>query len=809
MTNHKTTTLILFLAITAMVSRSALAVDFNRDVRPILSNNCFQCHGPDAEHREADLRLDVEGSVIEDRGDYAVVDRQNAAESELLKRIESDDTDLMMPPPESGKELSPEQVAILRAWIESGGEWKQHWAYEPPVRFPTPQMPTTEQWKPYHGWARNWIDHFIARKLAAENLIPSPDANPVTLARRLSFDLTGLPSSVRAVEKFVADRSPESLERFVDQLLASPAFGERMAAYWLDLVRFADTVGYHGDQDHNVSPYRDYVIHAFNDNIPFDQFTVEQLAGDLLPDATVSQKIASCYNRLLQTSHEGGVQPKEYLAIYSADRVRNLSAVWMGATLGCAQCHDHKFDPYTAKDFYAMAAFFADVDDAKHFKVGSNDLPTKRPPEMQVLPRWRRERLSTLASRLDSLRADLAELDGDPSSDSDAIRSAIESVEAEISNLNSDTRTVMVTESLEKPRTIRLLPRGNWLDDSGPVIDPAVPEFLATIPKSDVQSRLSRLDLARWLTDPDQAGLLTARVFVNRFWYLLFGSALSNGLDDFGGQGEPPTHPELLDRLAWEFIESGWDVKHMFKLIVLSRAYQQSSVESDELRTRDPYNRLYARQSRYRLDAEMVRDNALAVSGLLTNQIGGPSVKPYQPPGYYRHLNFPQRKYKHHTDTRQWRRGLYVHWQRQFLHPMMKAFDAPSREECTAARPRSNNALAALTLLNDPTFVEAARVFASRIVMTDDTDDRSRLRWAFRAATSRQPSDYELEVMTKLLIANRDYYSRYESEADQLLQVGLATADPTNNASDVKTELASWTMVARAVLNLNETITRN
>ncbi len=548
--------------------------------------------------------------------------------------------------------------------------------------------------------------------------------------------------------------------------------------YWLDLVRFADTVGYHGDQDHNVSPYRDYVIDAFNDNKPFDEFTIEQLAGDLLPNASVEQQIATCYNRLLQTSHEGGVQPKEYQAIYAADRVRNVSVVWMGATVGCAQCHDHKFDPYTSKDFYAMAAFFADVDDEQHFKVGTNDLPTKRPPEIDVLSRWRREQLTQLQNQTD---------DNDDA----------------VARLKSETQRAMVTVALKQPRVVRLLPRGNWLDESGPIVPPAIPEFMGSISTTD-ESAPNRLDLARWLTDTKGSGLLTARVFVNRLWYLFFGRGLSESLDDFGGQGNAPVHPELLDRLAWEFVESGWDVKHVVRLMVQSRTYQQASLETQQLRELDPYNRLYARQSRYRLDAEIVRDNALSVSGLLIRNVGGPSVKPYQPPGYYRHLNFPQRKYKHHDDTRQWRRGLYVHWQRQFLHPMMKAFDAPSREECTAARPRSNNALAALTLLNDPTFVEAARGLALR-VLDADASDQARISLAFRLATSRDADSHERSVLKDVLDTNRIYYSEHPDAAADLLAAGTPLSTPPNDP----TELASWTMVGRTILNLNEVISRN
>ena len=373
----------------------------------------------------------------------------------------------------------------------------------------------------------------------------------------------------------------------------------------------------------------------------------------------------------------------------------------------------------------------------------------------------------------------------------------------ELDAIRRRARLTMITVSI-KPRTIRILPRGNWLDDSGPVVEPAVPEFLGTL---DLEGRrATRLDLANWLTDAERGvGGLVARVEVNRFWYLLFGVGIAGVLDDFGGQGEPPVHPELLDNLAREFVDSGWDIKHMMKLLVMSRAYRQSSLEPDDLRRRDPYNRLLARQSRFRLPAEMVRDNALAISGLLVTEYGGPSVKPYQPAGYYRHLNFPTRKYKHHRDQRQWRRGVYVHWQRQFLHPMLKALDAPSREECTVQRPRSNTPLAALTLLNDPTFVEAARVLAERILHEGGASTDSRLDDAFRRAVSRRPDDHERNLLSRLLAASREAYEADEAAAEELLATGQAPV-----AADIDTvELAAWTAVARAILNLSETITRN
>ena len=790
-------------------ARLPAKIDFNRHVRPILADKCFRCHGPDAKERQAELRLDVEKDARAKRDDRYVIVPGKPQESELFRRITSRDADSRMPPADSKKSLSKREIAILTAWIKQGAGWAQHWAYVAPRNYPIPAVKTA-------NWPRNWIDRFILARLEREGLRPSPVADRVTLIRRLSFDLTGLPPTPDDVDRFVNDRRPDAYERVIDRLLSSPAFGERMAVYWLDLVRFADTVGYHGDQDHAISPYREWVIDAFNDNLPFDRFTRDQLAGDLQPNSSVDQKIASAYNRVLQTSHEGGVQRKEYLAIYAADRIRNVSQVWMAATMGCAQCHDHKYDPFTAKDFYAMQAFFADLDEDNHLRRGADRIPTLRLPELPVLTRRERRYVNYLESQIERLN----------SQGSKEAERRLRLLKSELTATRNGARKVMISKAT-KPRTIRLLPRGNWLDDSGPVMQPAVPAFLGFVGqafqpdrnqrktlsgksgqagKPDLRS--SRLDLANWLCDPDHGvGRHTARLMANRVWYLCFGTGIAKVLDDFGGQGEVPSQPELLDNLAMEFVESGWDTKHMLRLIVTSATYRQSSAISDRsaklLSHYDP--QLFASQARFRLPAEMVRDNALAVSGLLVRKTGGASVKPYQPAGYYRHLNFPKRKYVPHLDDRQWRRGVYVHWQRQFLHPMLKAFDAPSREECTAQRPRSNTPIAAMVLLNDPTFLEAARAFAARILQDGGQTTDSRLDFAFRMAVSRQPDDVERKVLVGLLESQRRYFRSNPDAAGKLLQTGIAAAP----ANVDRKELAAWTAIARAILNLNETITRN
>jgi hypothetical protein len=800
------------------------ALDFNRDVRPILSDKCFFCHGPDSHEREADLVLHTAAGAYADLGGYAAIVPGDPEASELVDRI--NDSEDPMPPEDSHKSLNQDEIEILSRWIADGAEYSAPWTYEMPVKVDPPQVFNEK-------WPVNPVDRFVLSRLEAERLNPSPDADKVTLIRRLYFDLIGLPPTPEEAAAFIEGR--KSLENVVDELLGSLHFGERMAMYWLDLVRYADTVGYHGDQDHNISPYRDYVIRSLNENMPFDRFTREQLAGDLLEEPTKWQKVASGYNRLLQTSHEGGIQDKEYNAIYAADRVRNVSAVWMGATIGCAQCHDHKFDPYTSKDHYSMAAFFADIHDAGY---NGNDLPTNRPPEMiflsddQELELKRiREDMKALAGKaswssiglLDMEKLDLEEALLVGKKSKKIVEAAIEALQAEMAEciaeesrsrwlelveeertLLKDGRRTMVTVA-EEPRTIRVLPRGNWQDDTGEIVTAAVPGFLGTI---DLPEGLvaNRLDLANWLTDPENGvGGLTARVFANRFWYLFFGSGISSSLSDFGGQGQPPANPELLDYLAVSFYENDWDLKRFVRLLVTSRAYRQSSVASLELLERDPYNQLVARQSRYRLPAEMVRDNALVVSQLLVTEFGGDSVKPYQPEDYYKHLNFPERKYASNVDDRQWRRGVYVHWQRMFLHPTMKTLDAPSREECTAERSRSNTPNAALALLNDPTFVEAARVLAERIIKEGGNSIDERLNFAYEVVLTRFPDEDERAIFRSLLQSTEAAYRDNPDAAMALVDAGLA-----KRSADIPAlELASWTAVARGLVNLNEAITRN
>jgi hypothetical protein len=760
---------------------------FNRDIRPILAEKCYTCHGPDSGTREAELRLDTE----EGSHEWAIVP-EDADSSEVITRVSSDDPEARMPPAASKKDpLTPEQIDLLKKWIKAGAKYEPHWAYIAPRQAKVPAVKQTE-------WPRNEIDRFLLADQEEHGVGPGSEADRVTLIRRLYFDSTGLPPSPEQVQEFVDDARPDAYERLVDQLLASPAFGERMATWWFDLVRFADTVGYHGDQDHHITPYRDYVIKSFNDNLPFDQFTIEQLAGDLLPNPTMWQLVATGYNRVLQTTHEGGAQDGEYRAIMLADRVRNFSETWLAGSMGCAQCHDHKFDPYTAEDFYSMQAFFADVDEYGSFQaVAKNVYPTQRPPEMMAwtLPVY--EKMQELDTKIAKAQKSL---DGVIDQEWEKRLAELTELRKQRVDLEAQFVPTMITRAV-KPREIRILARGNWMDKTGKVVQPRVPHFLKQIDTGD--RRANRLDLAKWVVSRDNP--LTARVVVNRLWKQYFGIGLSKLLIDMGGRGEVPPNQELLDWLAIDFMEHGWDVKRLVRQLVITSAYRQSSLPRPEVEAIDPENRLLTRQSRYRMEAEQIRDNALAVSGLLVTKLGGDLVKPYQPAKYYSALNFPERDYTASKGDDQFRRAVYVHWQRQYLHPWLLAFDAPTREECTADRPISSTPTAALVLLNDPSFIEAARALAAKVMADAPSDDESRVNWIWRHVLGRAPAPTEAGVLAKLLKKHRTQYATDRKAAEAIVAVGIS---PQPKDMDVA-ELAAWTSVSRVLLNLNETITRN
>jgi hypothetical protein len=1012
-------------------------VDFNRDVRPILVENCFQCHGPDKGKRKANLRLDTEDGARADRNGRRAVVPGDLGRSALYRRVSAADEEERMPPARSGKRLTARQVEVLRRWIEQGANWQKHWSLIPPSRPPLPAVRAPR-------WPRNAIDSFILARLEAEGLSPSPEADRVTLLRRVTLDLTGLPPTPAEVDAFLADPSPDAYEKAVDRLLASPRYGERMAIRWLNGARYADTNGYQSDGERFMWRWRDWVIDAYNGNMPFDQFTVEQIAGDLLPRPTPGQRIATGFNRNHRGNGEGGIIPEEYAVEYVVDRVETTATVWLGLTLGCARCHDHKFDPFTQKDFYRLFAFFNNVPErGKAIKFG-NSPPLIRAPtpyqqqQLRDLERrlaaaecrwaglgpevaaaeadWAKslhapaplpwapeegmiahypldgdkagqfrdgepayapgrigqaacfdghryldagnvadfgfydkfscaawvhaadEHGGTILSRMtdqpeadgysvglrggrvqvnlvkrwldDALRVETEEhlpprewhhvlmtydgsrvaagikvyIDGRPAKMRvllDDLNQSFESKEplrvgagggpeARFRGLLDDVRvyraahsaedaellatvdsvdaiaalprgkrtpaqahklrayflergaperlrrahrdlvhlrrqkeqlvesfpTTMVMEELPRPRDTFVLVRGQY-DKHGEKVTAAVPATLPPLPQG---APANRLGLARWLVDP--ANPLTARVAVNRSWQMVFGTGLVKTVEDFGSQGEWPSHAELLDWLATELVRSGWDVKALQRLIVTSATYRQSSKVTPALLQKDPDNRLLARGPRFRLPAEMIRDQALAASGLLVERVGGPSVKPYQPAGLWREL--ADVTYVRDAGPSLYRRSLYTFWKRTVAPPEMITFDAAGRETCIVRETRTNTPLQALTLMNDVTFVEAARVLAQRVMLEGGTTPDERLTLAFRLATGRRPRPAERRVLVEDF---REQYARYRNDpgaATKLLSVGEFARNDKLGAS----ELAAYTAVCSLILNLDETVTR-
>ena len=1029
------------------------SVDFNRDISPILSDTCFACHGPDDRQRKAGLRFDTKQGAFAKAG---VISPGDSSNSRLIKRITATQPEMRMPPPGSDRSLTANQIELLRRWIDEGAKWETHWAYLPPKRVEPPRVANT-------AWLRNPIDNFILERLEREGLNPSPQADMATLLRRVSLDLTGLPPTPAEIDSFLKDTAPDAYEKQVDRLLSSSHYGERMAMQWLDLARYADTHGYHIDSHRDMWRWRDWVISAFNRNLPFDQFTIEQLAGDLLPNATVEQQIASGFNRNHMINFEGGAIPEEYQVEYVVDRVETTSNVWMATTLGCARCHSHKYDPITQKEFYQFFAFFNTISEegldgrtgnakpflalptseqktksdqlssaikgketaldgkevvasqeqwekgfvdksakslvsgiTAHYELdgslsdvsgryqqgrtlsgdptfgagqvgksisfdgyshisfgrvgnfaekdqftiafwmrGNGNTPiavlqkidnpsTRRGYEfllddhelvgiqkraahltIRLTSNWpdnsiqikTTERLTlgdwyhiTLTydgsgkaaglhlylngklakthvaqdslsgtivndaelqignknlggpfrGNIDDLRLYKRSLDNSETEEL-AIRYPIQTILAGVSGKRSkedDARvrdyfltyeapaafreayadlkdlrrqkeslektipTVMIMSELEKPRETFVLGRGDYRNQTEKV-SPGVPAVLSSYPQN---APINRLGLAKWLVSPDHP--LTARVTVNRYWQMYFGTGIVKTSENFGMQGEPPFHPELLDWLATEFIRNGWDVKSMQRLIVTSAAYQQSSLVSPDLLAKDPENRLLARGPRMRLSAETVRDNALAISGLLNTDIGGPGVFPYQPKGLWDELafgdGFSAQSFTQSTGRDLYRRSMYTFWKRTVPPPQLVTFDAPDREKCTARRAVTNTPLQALVLMNDPTYIEAARHLAQRTMTEGGRDVQSRINFAFRLATSRLPNAKERQVLQVLFDQQLSRYRGDKKAVSDLLAVGESKCDARLNPS----ELAAWTILASAILNLDETITR-
>jgi hypothetical protein len=1034
---------------TSIATRGPAApTEFNRDIRPIFADNCYPCHGPDTAKRKAGLRLDQESSAKAARDGVRAIVPGDLEASELFRRITAEEVSERMPPVKSGKSLSADQIDRIGRWISSGAKWQPHWAFQPPRR---PRVPRVNR----ADWVRNPIDEFILARLERERMAPSLDAPRGILLRRVSLDLTGLPPNRSEIVEFEADPAPDAYERVVDRLLASPRLGERLATPWLSAARYADTSGYQTDGPRIMWRWRDWVIDAYNRNLPFDQFTIEQLAGDLLPGATLDQKIATGFNRNHRGNSEGGIIPEEYAVEYVVDRVDTTATVWLGLTLGCARCHSHKFDPISQEDFYKVFAYFNNVPEhGRAIKLGNS------PPLVKSPTRTQREQLDALRARLaglehearehepeiasaqsaweESLRecptvdpvdngqlvgrhcqripvhvrqsgtetptrfegparryttgpdgpaleldgrgfldcGDVAafgfldkftlmawikpagarggtifsrmidELEGEGYSvvlehgkvqvnlvkrwlddairiettgrieenawthlaitydgsrvaagvkvffngqaaparalldelnqtfltkepfrlgagggpgarfdgaigatsvyraaldDDDigvcasaesiatllqlaparrskhqanklrraflaqggpewarSIHGSIASLKDAIDALVEAIPTTMVMEELPVPRATHVLVRGQY-DQPGPRVEPGVPDCLSAETVRE-RPRPDRLGLARWVVDP--ANPLAARVAVNRQWQMLFGTGLVKTLDDFGAQGEAPSHPELLDWLATEFVRSGWDVKRLLRLIVTSATYRQRSRATPEGLRRDPENRLLARGPRLRLPAEMIRDQALWLAGLLVERTGGPSVKPYQPPGLWNELADAEYVQDHGPSL--YRRSLYTFWKRTIPPPAMAAFDAPGREACTVRETRTNTPLQALDVLNDVTFVEAARALAERVLGESGPAPEARLAAAFQAATARQPRPEELAILREGLKDQRERFRREPTAATALVRFGESIPDPRLDAP----ELAAYTAIAQLILNLDETITK-
>jgi hypothetical protein len=1015
---HVRTTRIRFLCLLLLTLSAALPVaaappvDFGRDVRPILSDRCYSCHGPDEANRKAGLRLDTEDGAKTPRGPRTPVVPGNAGLSEILKRVAPENPAHRMPPPYSDrKPLSAAEVATLRAWIEQGAKWQSHWSFNAPVRPAEPPVRNTK-------WVRNPIDRFILARLEREGLPPSPEADRARLLRRVSFDLTGLPPTLSELDSFIADRSADAYEKAVDRLLASPRYGERMAVDWLDAARYADTHGYQTDPAKEMWPWRDWVINAFNRNMPFDQFTIEQLAGDLLPDATIEQRVATGFQRNHRINSETGSIAEEFHAENLVDRASTVGTVWLGLTVGCARCHDHKYDPIPTREFYSLVAFFNSVDEAGNggtadgrgnFKpflklpspeleaqVAAKDVELKaaraklaeidaalapsqagwEPTALTQQPKWEVLSPSNLKAdggvtltalpdgsvlaggatppasiyeltastnlrnitafrlelipdaglpgggsgrgaggkgvvtlfeaRLGNRKVDLGRITADFKSEESELNlvvrpaeqlkrgwgvnpemnklhyavietsrlfspegaitfrigseyegaavgrfrisattsefpevlpeetaailrlpaaersakdaqalakyfvahplehrvasEAVAALEAERRTLENKIPSTMVMSEMAAPRDTFVLTRGAY-DKPGEKVSPVVPSFLPPMPANAPRNRLG---LAKWLVDP--ANPLTARVTVNRYWQMFFGTGLVKTSEDFGSQGEAPSHPELLDWLATEFVSSNWNVKALQRLIVTSAAYRQSSVATPSLRERDPENRLIARGPRTRLAAEMIRDQALSVSGLLSTKMGGVSVKPYQPEGLWEQLSaFPGRKlFERSKGEDLWRRSVYSYWKRTVPPPSLTIFDAPTREACVVRRQMSSTPLQALALLNDEMYIETSRKFAERILKEGGSAPSQRLAWALRVATSRPASDAEVRILSSGLTKRLAQYRADLPAAEKLLSAGES---PRDKALD-PAELAAYTTVASVILNLDEVITR-
>jgi mono/diheme cytochrome c family protein len=790
-------------------------IDFMRDIRPILAQNCFMCHGPDETTREGGLRLDIrEGFLAEaDSGEPAVVPGDPAA-SELLVRVTAEEDYLRMPPAESGRTLSEEELDLLRRWIEQGAVYEEHWSFQPPRLSDVPKVQNGD-------WPRNEIDHFILARLEREGIEPSPEADRVTLIRRLSLDLLGLPPSPEQVDEFLRDDRPDAYEQLVDRLLDSPHFGERWGRHWLDLARYADSDGYLGDSLRPYAyKYRDWVIDAVNRDLPFDEFTVEQIAGDLLPDATLEQKIATGFHRNSMKNTEAGADREEDRVHRTVDRVATTGTVWLGLTLGCAECHTHKFDPISHEEFFQLYAFFNDLED--------KDLPAASSEELaryeSQKARWD-EQIGAVRESIEELVAgEQDESEGDESAleeilqllaqpigkrkdeETDRLEAFLERFQQEERELFSQYEMLAQKEpsppktkaptvaTASKPRETRIHLRGDFRSP-GDLVEPATLGVLHPLePRGE---KPDRLDLARWLVDENNP--LTPRTAVNQVWKHLFGRGLVHSMDDFGTTGEAPSHPALLDWLAVTFRENGWSRKSLIRTIVTSSTYRQVSHVRPELQQRDPFNTLLARQFRFRLEAEVIRDASLEVSGLLDLSIGGPSIRP--PMNSQITAISRNKDWKVSPGSEKYRRGMYILFRRGTPYPMLTTFDAPDSTVSCARRERSNSPLQSLTLLNDPVFFECAQQLGRRLTIEGGEEPEAWIRHAYRLCLAREPRSDELARALEFIDEQRELAA--EADENRLNKlVGQPVPDADLNEQAVRVAFA------RVLTNLDEFITR-
>ena len=756
----------------AVAQEPAARVDFDREIRPVLADNCFGCHGPDAAARKAKLRLDRREGVL------GQVKSGRPGDSPLLERVSSSDPEHRMPPPESGRRLSVEEVLRIRTWIAQGGRWTRHWSLRPIARPGVPEAVGV-------AVSRGAIDRFVQARLAEHGLEPSGPSDRARLLRRVTLDLTGLPPEPRQVDTAIADTGADWYERCVDRLLASPRFGEHHARHWLDLARYADTDGYQDDEPRVMWRWRDWVIDVVNRNMSFDRFTIEQLAGDLLPDAGPEQVLATGFNRNNRTNGEGGSIAEEFRVEYIIDRLDTLSTTWMGLTVACARCHDHKYDPLSQRDFYRLFAYFNNIEEKGTYRRNS-------PPLLKIPTPAVADELAELAVSIEGLAK------GNPR------RKVFEATRQAL--LKSVPSTMVLREGPRRDTFI--LVRGQY-DRHGEKVTAGVPESL---PPVSAQWPVNRLGLARWLVDSKHP--LTARVAVNRIWQQLFGRGLVATPEDFGVQGSRPSHPALLDFLASEFRDGGWDVKRLLRLIVTSHTYRQASVVRPGDLLRDPDNTWLARASRLRLSAETIRDQALAVSGLLVEQLGGPSVKPYQPAGLWKEIaggasGAYRNGYQADRGPGLFRRSLYTFWRRTIPPPMMATFDAPSREACSVGRGRTNTPLQALALMNDTLFVESARQLAVRV--SGETTIEGRVERAFARVLVRRPRPLELKLLMHSFLRSRARFRANPELGRQLMSVGASPSGGVGAggaAVAAVAEMVALVTTCHVILNLDEAVTR-